>query len=173
MILSKQSIIELLEKNDKAVMRALIVLTERQTADEQASEATRHHNMRGFRPCHARMGTSMGKQASRYGRLSAKQLAYWRRPMKGGKMRIAIYAGQLLEVAREKNKQTVTTASRIVAERALAERAEAELAERQMQEMEARGDREQTIRDERNKMKARIQMEKIEAWKRNLRTRSA
>lgn len=194
MILSKQSIIDLLEKNDKAVMRALIVLTERQTADEVASEATRHHNMRGFRPCHARMGTSMGKQAARYGRLSAKQLAYWRRPMKGGKMRIAIYAGQLLEVAREKNKQKVGLAHRMTGvsaplspaarnslsaelqveyDRVMAERAEAELAERQMQEMEARGDREQTIRDERNKMKARIQMEKIEAWKRNLRTRSA
>lgn len=172
MILSKQSIIDLLEKNDKAVMRALIVLTDRQTADEQATEATRHHNMRGFRPCHARMGTSMGKQAARYGRLSPKQLAYWRRPMKDGKMRIAIYAGQLLEVAREKNKQTVALASKIVAERAMAERAEAELAERQMHAMEAQADREQTIRDERNKMEARRQMEKVAEWKRNLRTRS-
>lgn len=98
-MLSKQGIVELLKTNDKAVARALVALNLRQTADEQATENTRYHNGRGFRPCHARMGTSMAKFFERRGYLTDKQIAYWRRPMKGGKMKIEIYAGQLLEVA--------------------------------------------------------------------------
>lgn len=99
---TKAEIVEMLKTNDRAVMRALIVLAQRQTADEQASEVTKYNNGRGFRPCHARMGTSMGKQAERWNRLSEKQIAYWRMKDRTGKMRIEIYAGQLLEVALEK-----------------------------------------------------------------------
>lgn len=101
-MLSKQGIVELLKNNDRAVARALVVLNERQTADEQATENTRYHNGRGFRPCHARMGTSMAKFFERRGYLTDKQVSYWRRPMKDGKMKIEIYAGQLLEVAQAK-----------------------------------------------------------------------
>jgi hypothetical protein len=101
-MLSKQGIVELLKTNDKAIARALVVLNERQTKDEQAAEHTRYHNGLGFRPCHARMGTSMAKFFERRGYLTDKQIAYWRRPMKGGKMKIEIYAGQLLEAAKLK-----------------------------------------------------------------------
>ena len=104
--MTKQDIIKLLATNDRAVARALVVLTERQTADEQASEDTKYLNGQGFRPCHARMGTSMAKFYERTGYLSPKQVAYWRKPQKDGKMRIAIYAGQLLEVAEAKKAQT-------------------------------------------------------------------
>ena len=97
-----ESIRKLLETNDIAIARALLALTARQTADEQRSETTKYHNGMGFRPAHARMGTSMANFYKKYGRLSEKQVAYWRKPMKNGKPRIAIYAGQLLEVAREK-----------------------------------------------------------------------
>lgn len=103
--MNKQDIINLLATNDRAVARALIVLTARQTIDEQISENTKYHNGRGFRPCHARMGTSMAKFYERHGYLSPKQVAYWRKPQKDGKARIAIYAGQLLEVAQEKAAQ--------------------------------------------------------------------
>jgi hypothetical protein len=103
---TKAQIVELLRTNDKAVARALVVLCERQTADEQASEHTHHNNGRGFRPCHARMGTSMAKFYSRNGYLTPKQIAYWRAPMKGGQSKIEIYAGQLLEVAEAKAAQT-------------------------------------------------------------------
>lgn len=103
-MLSKQSIVKLLQQNDKAVGRALVVLTNRQTADEQASEHTRYLNGRGFRPCHARMGTSMAKFFQRNGYLTPKQIAYWRVLDKTGAMRIGIYAGQLLEEAIEKQK---------------------------------------------------------------------
>ncbi len=94
---SKVRIQELLATNDKAVCRALVLLNERQTRDEQIQETTKYHNMRGFRPCHAKMGTSMAGQFSRRGTLSEKQIAYWRRTMKDGNMRIGIYWRQLLE----------------------------------------------------------------------------
>ena len=102
MAVSKVQIVELLRKNDKAIARALLVLNERQTSDEQASEHTKYRNGRGFRPCHARMGTSMAGFYARRGFLSTKQIAYWRMKDKTGKMRIEIYAGQLVEVAEEK-----------------------------------------------------------------------
>ena len=104
-MLNKESIVQLLKTNDKAVARALLVLNERQTSDEQASENTRYLNGCGFRPCHARMGTSMAKFYQRNGYLSPKQLAYWRAHDKSGSMRIGIYHKQLLEVAQEKTRQ--------------------------------------------------------------------
>lgn len=106
--MTKQEIVHLLKTNDKAVCRALVVLTERQTTDEKRDENTKYANGRGYRPCHARMGTSMSEFYLRAGFLSPKQIAYWRRPMKGGKMRIEIYAGQLLEIAAEKAKKAIT-----------------------------------------------------------------
>lgn len=100
--MDKQTIVTLLKTNDRAVARALLALNLRQTADEQVTEGTRHLNGRGFRPCHARMGTSMAKFFQRNGYLSPKQVAYWRGTDKNGRMRIEIYAGQLLEVAKER-----------------------------------------------------------------------
>lgn len=101
-MVTKADIISLLKSNDKAVARALVVLNERQTDDEQRAENTRYRNGRGFRPCHARMGTAMAKFYLRFNRLSEKQVAYWRKLDRTGKMRIEIYAGQLLEVAQAK-----------------------------------------------------------------------
>ena len=100
--MTKQEIIELLRTNDKAIIRALLVLTERQTYDEQVNQDTKHQNGRGYRPCHARMGTSMTEFYKQNGYLSPKQIAYWRKLNDNGKMRIEIYAGQLLEIAKEK-----------------------------------------------------------------------
>lgn len=102
--MNKADIITLLETNDRAVARALVVLNELQTIDEQARKETRMHNGRGFRPCHARMGTSMATFFERNGYLSPKQLAYWRVKMKCGNMRVGIYAGQLLLAAEAKAK---------------------------------------------------------------------
>lgn len=101
MKLTGTEIVALLRSNDKAVARALIVLKDRQTADEQIAQTTRHQNGRGFRPCHAKMGVSMAQFYERNGYLSPKQLAYWRKEGKEG-MRIAIYWRQLLEAAHEK-----------------------------------------------------------------------
>jgi hypothetical protein len=101
MNLTGTDIVALLRSNDKAVARALVVLKDLQTADEQVSESTRHLNGKGFRPCHARMGVSMAKFYERNGYLSPKQLAYWRKEGKEG-MRIAIYWRQLLAAAHRK-----------------------------------------------------------------------
>ena len=105
MALTKQAILELLSTDKRAVARALVVLHNRQTNDEQAQEGTRYLNGRGFRPCHARMGSSMAKQFLAKGYLSDKQIEYWRKPDRSGSMRIGIYWAQLLEEAELKAKQ--------------------------------------------------------------------
>lgn len=99
---TKAEIIQLLRTNDRAVARALVVLNERQTATEQVSESTINHNGEGFRPCNARMGTSMANFYLRNGYLTPKQVAYWRMPIKTGQMRIEVYAGQLHQIAKAK-----------------------------------------------------------------------
>lgn len=103
MIHTKETIVALLKNNDKAIMRALVVLNNRQNVDEQINETTKYKNDRGFRPCHAKMGTSMAKFYERNGYLSPKQIAYWRCTDKNGNMRLAIYWRQLLEEAEKKS----------------------------------------------------------------------
>lgn len=100
---NKEKIIDLLEKNDLAVGRALIVLLGNQTMDEIQSLDTKHNNGKGFNAPHARMGTSMGIQAkNRDGYLSPKQVAYWRKRDVKGNMRIGIYWKQLLQAIEDR-----------------------------------------------------------------------
>jgi hypothetical protein len=100
---NKEKIIALLETNDLAVGRALIVILANQTTDEVQAMDTKHHNGKGFNAPHARMGTSMGLQAkNRNGCLSPKQVDYWRVRDRKGNMRIGIYWKQLLEAIKEK-----------------------------------------------------------------------
>lgn len=99
---TKEKIIQLLETNDQAVARALVRINENQTFDEQDNQDTKYRNGRGFRPCHARMGTSMSIFFRRNGYLSPKQVKYWRVRDKKGNMRIGIYAGQLLKKVEQK-----------------------------------------------------------------------
>lgn len=103
-MLTKEKILQLLRDDKRAVARALVVLHARQTQDEQAQEGTRYLNGRGFRPCHARMGSSMAKQFLDKNFLSDKQINYWRVLDKTGAMRIGIYWGQLLEESENKAK---------------------------------------------------------------------
>lgn len=99
--LTGTDIVNLLKTNDKAIARALVVLKNNQTADEQIAETTRHHNGMGFRPAHAKVGTSMAKFYEKNGYLTPKQIAYWRKEGKQG-MRISIYWRQLLKAAHQK-----------------------------------------------------------------------
>jgi hypothetical protein len=101
-MLNKETIAELLLKNDKAVARALLVLNANQTADEQVQESVKYQNGKGFRPCHARMGTSMANFYQKYGYLSPKQLAYWRKLDASGTPKLAIYWKQLVVAAEVK-----------------------------------------------------------------------
>lgn len=100
--MNKQDIIKLLQTNDKAIARALLVLNERQTLDEQNSEATKYDNGVGFTGADARMGTSMAQFYAARSYLTDKQLAYWKKPNKNGVWRICKYAQQLLDIANEK-----------------------------------------------------------------------
>lgn len=109
--LTKDAIVALLERNDTAVARALLVLNGNQTLDEQAAQDVKHRNGMGFRPSHARMGTSMAQQYAARGRLSEKQIAYWRARDVKGNMRIGIYWRQLIEAAKAK---TVAPAAPVV-----------------------------------------------------------
>jgi len=97
--MDKAAILHLLETDKRAVARALLVLNERQTHDEQMSQNTRYLNGRGFRPCHARRGTSMAQFFRQRGYLTDSQIEYWRQRDRTGAMRIGIYWAQLLEEA--------------------------------------------------------------------------
>lgn len=99
----KESIVSLLEKNDKAVIRAIVVVNQNQTADEQQIEGTKYQNGEGFRPCHARMGTSCANFYAKRGYMSPKQIAYWRVRDRKGNMRIGIYWKQLKAEIERKN----------------------------------------------------------------------
>jgi len=109
-VLTKESIQELLQKNDKAVAHALVVLFKNQTATEQNSESTINRNGEGFRPAHARVGTSMANFYMSRNFLTPKQVAYWRRPMKDGNSRIGIYWRQLIVAAKAKAKAAAASA---------------------------------------------------------------
>ncbi|CAB4127264.1 hypothetical protein UFOVP84_100 [uncultured Caudovirales phage] len=97
--MNKNDIIKILTTNDQAICRALVVINERQTETEQSHMGTINANGRGFTPADAYMGTSMATYFSKWGKLSEKQLAYWKKPNAKGTPRICKYAGQLLEVA--------------------------------------------------------------------------
>lgn len=92
-----ESIKALLDRNDKAVARALVVLYNNQTFAEQSTEHTLVHNNKGFTGADARLGTSMAKQYLTRGFLSPKQIAIWRRLNKKGVSKIGKYTRQLIE----------------------------------------------------------------------------
>jgi hypothetical protein len=54
---TEAQIIAVLNSNPKAVERAMVVLYDRQTADEKATSTTRHHNQRGFSGSTDKRGT--------------------------------------------------------------------------------------------------------------------
>ena len=100
---TKELIVDLLMRPDtlgmKAIGRALIAIRARQTYDEIRTEQTRHSNMRGFTQADAKRGTSMADFYAERGFLTAKQLAYWRKPNATGATRITKYWKQLQEDA--------------------------------------------------------------------------
>lgn len=99
---TRESIIKLLSENDKAVARALVALYKRQTEDEKAIGMTKHNNGKGFTAAHGEIGSSMAKFYIQNGFLTKKQIEYWRKPTEKRGMRIALYVGQLLEIANSK-----------------------------------------------------------------------
>lgn len=99
---------ELLAKSDEAVGRALLAILARQTFDEQQAADTKYSNGIGFTAFDAEPMTSMARFYKKAGFLTPKQLAWLRGcPGKQKTPRIAKYAGQLADIAREKMEQVV------------------------------------------------------------------
>lgn len=77
---NKEAIVELLNTNDRAVVRAIKVLYARQTADEQSAEHTKHRNGVGFNGPDAAFLSSIAKALPRYNdRMTVRQIAKARR----------------------------------------------------------------------------------------------
>lgn len=89
---TREEIETLVNTNDRAVERAMVAIWERQTADEQSSDTTRHHNGIGFSGWTARSGSYYARWVLDGNSLTGKHLAKARR--------IALHhAGQLLRIA--------------------------------------------------------------------------
>jgi hypothetical protein len=91
-VLNKAAIQNLIATNDKAVVRGLIAIYERQTEAEKNTQATLENNGIGFSGCDAEILSSFVKWYKEHGYLSPKQLAISRN-------KITRYWKQLLQVA--------------------------------------------------------------------------
>jgi len=89
---TKDEIAHLLETNDGFLFRALGRVYERQTAEEQLSQATLKQNGVGFNGVDAQVLSDIYTRSLRYGGLTARQTALVRRKMRK-------YAGQVTQIA--------------------------------------------------------------------------
>ena len=106
---TKSKIVELLENNDKAVERALIVIFNNQELDEQSSDSTHKANGIGFTAFDAEILSSFAKHILKGRSLSVKQMEIARKPDKFGNIKIARYWKQLqAEIVRKENEVQFT-----------------------------------------------------------------
>lgn len=89
---TKELIVERMNRDPKWLYRGILAIYDRQTADEQASETTSHDNGIGFNGVDASFLSSLAKQVRNRGFLTPTQLTFARKKM-------AKYAGQLLRIA--------------------------------------------------------------------------
>lgn len=92
-------------KQARIIGRALVVLFERQTASEQATNDTNINNRIGFAACDARGGSLTAKYFIKHGTLLEWQLNRWLKLSKNGFYRITKYAEQLNDAATQKAKR--------------------------------------------------------------------
>lgn len=85
---TRTEIEEMINANDRAVERAMVAIWERQTADEQETQGTRHHNGCGFAAWSARSGTYYAAWVRSGRHLTGKHLTKARK--------IALYHAQQL-----------------------------------------------------------------------------
>ena len=91
-IWTREDITALLTSSDRAVERGVVAIWQRQTADEQATETTRHSNGIGFSGWSAHSGSYYAKWVESGRRLTGKHLA--------GARKIALHhAAQLTRIA--------------------------------------------------------------------------
>lgn len=89
----------LLLRSDKAVQRALVVIYDRQTRDEKASDDTKHQNQMGFSCFHVKSGSYLACWVLSGRNLTGKHLERARKL-------VCHYTRQLVEVARAKRAAT-------------------------------------------------------------------
>lgn len=89
---TKQGILELLDRSDKAVERAILAIYRRQTTDEQNSATTKIRNGVGFSGAHATIGSYYARWLLSGNVLTGKHLVRARGIAKR-------YVGQLVEEA--------------------------------------------------------------------------
>lgn len=94
---NKNTLEHLFQTNAKAVERAIILLHDRQTADERARQATAHHNSRGFNGTDAPILSSFADRIRSGRSLTDRQLAVVRKARRGGFSMLAKYHRQILE----------------------------------------------------------------------------
>lgn len=92
MAYTKEQIINLIDTNDRAVVKALIRIYSNQTSVEQVAQQTKESNGIGFNSADARILTYRAQYAKRTGSLSGSHLIDTRR-------RIKKYWAQLLAYA--------------------------------------------------------------------------
>lgn len=95
-VVDKAYIVAKLSSNDAWLMRGVVAIYNRQTADEQSSETTSHDNGIGFNGLDAPLLSSFAKQITARGFLTPKQLTFARKKM-------VKYAGQLLRIAQDRS----------------------------------------------------------------------
>jgi hypothetical protein len=106
-LVTRESFIELLNNhNDTArvIGRALVVIFNNQTNDEQKINVTRNHNAMGFTPADARSGSISAKYFIKHGTLADWMIEKWMKLNDGGIPRIAKYHSQLNVEANKKRK---------------------------------------------------------------------
>jgi hypothetical protein len=101
--LTREDIHNVLNRSDKALGRALLVLMQFQTEDEKIVLQSKYTNMRGFKKADAFQGTKDAQFFADNGYLTEEMVSYWRTVTKQGP-RLNIYWRQLLIAAERKAK---------------------------------------------------------------------
>lgn len=121
-----ESIKTLLSTSLPAIERAILVIYERQTLDEKATESTSHNNGVGFSAVDAEILSSFAAQIQRkQGRGVALGACLSEKQMVIAKKRMLVYARQLAEVANEKAGLSQEEVKALLRAAKVAEKAEA------------------------------------------------
>lgn len=92
---TKEEIAEKIETDMKWLIRGVLAIYARQTADEKIQDTVKYHNGQGFRPQDAKFMSSIAKWIKKNRPLTEKQTYATRK-------RMTIYVGQLTKIANKK-----------------------------------------------------------------------
>ena len=101
-VYSKKDILDLLNRDDRMVSRAILAIYDNQEWDEKQAEMTQHLNGIGFNSVDAGFGSSIAKQLKSGRRLSKKQIEACRKMIRK-------YCGQLTDIANERSRWRTTS----------------------------------------------------------------